>query len=107
MLLKIQATIVPVCKEQNLDLPIVKRTFHAGSIARRFFAPHPIILQVGSTVFVHGGILPQHTEYGLERINEETREWFLGNSGPKIPAFLSGKDAVVWARDYSTGQSKL
>lgn len=76
---------------------------YAGSLARRFFAPHPVILQIGSTVFVHGGILPKHTEYGLERMNQETRAWFLGESGKQIPAFLAGKEAIVWARDYSTG----
>jgi hypothetical protein len=34
--------------------------------------------QVGSTLFVHGGVLPSHVEYGLERINAETRAWLLG-----------------------------
>ena len=42
----------------------------AGSITRRFLAPHPTVLQIGSTLFVHGGILPEHAQYGLERINE-------------------------------------
>lgn len=41
-----------------------------GPITRRFLARHPIVLQVGSTVFVHGGILPDHAQYGLERINK-------------------------------------
>jgi hypothetical protein len=38
------------------------------------FPSHPLLprmpsRQVGSTVFVHGGVLPAHTEYGIERIN--------------------------------------
>jgi len=41
----------------------------AGHIAQRFFARHHTVLQIGSTVFVHGGILPSHADYGLERIN--------------------------------------
>jgi hypothetical protein len=45
----------------------------AGEVTRRFFARHPTVLQVGSTVFVHGGLLPQHVDYGLERINKETQ----------------------------------
>jgi hypothetical protein len=52
-----------------------------GPIATRFFAPHPTVLQVGSTVFVHGGVLPAHVEYGLERINAETQRWLLGDAG--------------------------
>ena len=75
----------------------------AGPVTRRFLAPHPVILQIGSTVFVHGGLLPQHIEYGLERINAETRSWMLGQAGATMPAFLSGRDAVVWARDFSQG----
>ena len=41
----------------------------AGHIAQRFLARHHTVLQIGSTVFVHGGILPSHADYGLERIN--------------------------------------
>lgn len=41
----------------------------AGSVAQRFLARHHTVLQIGSTVFVHGGILPSHADYGLERIN--------------------------------------
>lgn len=40
-----------------------------GSVAQRFLARHHTVLQIGSTVFVHGGILPSHADYGLERIN--------------------------------------
>jgi hypothetical protein len=28
-----------------------------------------VVLQVGSTVFVHAGVLPEHARYGLERMN--------------------------------------
>jgi hypothetical protein len=89
--------------------------FTGGPITRRFFAPHPTVLQVGSTLFVHGGVLPSHVEYGLERINRETRDWLMGkppgssggggsssssSSGKRLPPpeFLRGADAVVWAR---------
>eukprot|EP00899_Mesostigma_viride_P027240 jgi/Mesvir1/7700/Mv11661-RA.1 len=50
-----------------------------GAFARRFLAPHPTVLQVGSSVFVHGGLLPSHVaEPGLERINEEVSRWLRG-----------------------------
>jgi len=72
-----------------------------GPIATRFIAPHPIVLQIGTTVFVHGGLLPQHVEYGIERINKEARDWFTEGPIKAKPRFLSGRDALVWARDYS------
>ncbi len=76
-------------------------THTGGPIATRFFAPHPTVLQVGSTLFVHGGVLGKHVEYGLNRINAETQQWLLGRSGDTPPAFLRGANAVVWARDFS------
>lgn len=73
-----------------------------GEFSKRFIAPNPVILTIGSTVFVHGGLLPHHAEYGIEKINHETQDWVL-KRGPAEgkPSFLSGRRAVVWARDYS------
>lgn len=72
-----------------------------GPITQRFLAPHPVVLQIGSTVFVHAGVLPEHARYGLERLNSDTREWMMGSKDTDMPRFLNGRDAVVWARDYS------
>ena len=77
-----------------------------GPIAQRFFASHPVVLQVGQSVFVHGGLLPQHVDYGLERINSESRQWLLGQGGRYGPEFLQGRDAVVWSRHYSLEEAK-
>lgn len=74
----------------------------AGVMTRRFLAEHPMALQIGSTLFVHGGVLPMHAQYGLERINDESRAWMNG-SLPRMPSYLGGRQAVVWARDYSAG----
>lgn len=41
-----------------------------GPASTRFFGTNPTVLQVGSTVFVHGGLLPGHVDYGLDRISE-------------------------------------
>ena len=62
-----------------------------------------LCMQVGSTVFVHGGILPEHAAYGLERMNADCRAWMEGAPDARMPAFLGGRRAVVWARDYSNG----
>lgn len=71
-----------------------------GPFTRRFMARHPTILQVGSTVFVHGGLLPQHLEHGADAINSGTQEWMLGQA-TKPPSYLTGRNAVVWTRQYS------
>lgn len=55
-------------------------------------------------MFVHGGVLPEHADYGLERINQETADWLMGKSGDRMPDFLAGRKAVVWAREYSAGK---
>jgi hypothetical protein len=54
---------------------------------------------VDGTLFVHGGILPEHIDYGLDRINEETKQWLRGE-GP-YPQVLSGRESPVWTRRYS------
>lgn len=72
-----------------------------GPISSRFLASHPTVLMVGSTVFVHGGLLPSHARYGLQKMNDEVRSWILGGQGQFGPKYLHGRDAVVWVRKYS------
>lgn len=55
-----------------------------------------------SNLFVHGGVLPEHAKYGLERLNSETAAWLAGQA-QGMPDFLGGRSAIVWAREYSTG----
>jgi hypothetical protein len=62
-------------------------------------ARHPIALVVGETAFVHGGLLPEHAAYGLDTINQETRDWMQGEA-PR-PSVLSGDNSPVWSRHYS------
>ncbi|KAH9539154.1 hypothetical protein CY35_15G043600 [Sphagnum magellanicum] len=47
-----------------------------GPISSRFLANHHTVLVVGSSVFVHGGLLPAHMDYGLEHINQE-ENWMI------------------------------
>lgn len=77
-----------------------------GQVAQRFLARHHTVLQIGSTVFVHGGILPSHADYGLERINRESQQWIAGQTPQQEPDFLAGRSAVVWAREYSTEDAR-
>lgn len=74
-----------------------------GPISTRFLSQNVTVLVVGDSVFVHGGLLPDHVYYGLERINEEVRDWING-SGEKrraAPEYCKGRNAVVWLRKFS------
>jgi hypothetical protein len=53
----------------------------------------------GDNVFVHGGILPSHVAYGIDKINEEARAWLRGEQA--FPAILDGSDSPEWLRLYS------
>ena len=63
-------------------------------------AERDVIAMVGDSVFVHGGVLPSHVRYGLDRINREAREWMKAG-GRAAPDAVAGETAPIWARDYS------
>ncbi|KAK7273510.1 hypothetical protein RIF29_14562 [Crotalaria pallida] len=77
-----------------------------GPISRRFLSQNVTVLVVGDSIFVHGGLLPQHVSYGLERINEEVRDWVNGSMGRFSPAYCRGRDALVWLRKFSDEVAK-
>ncbi len=58
-----------------------------------------VVAVVGDSVFAHGGVLPEHVAYGIDRINREVRGWMAGK-GP-MPAVIASERAPVWVRDYS------
>jgi hypothetical protein len=62
-------------------------------------AGHNVLMVIGDSAFVHGGILPDHIDFGLPKINRQTHEWMLGERA--APEVLSGDDAPVWTRRYS------
>ncbi len=73
--------------------------FLPGGPYAKKIADHPIVAVVGDTVFAHGGVLPQHVEYGIERINDETQAWMEGKADP--PLVLQSEEAPIWTRLYS------
>lgn len=75
--------------------------FLPGGPAAKLLAHHNVVAVVGETLFVHGGVLPEHVDYGLERINEETRKWMRGQAAP--PEFMQSRDPLppMWVRTYS------
>ncbi len=74
--------------------------FAPGGPYARMLAKRPTVLVVGDTVFAHGGVLPEHVSYGLEKINQEIQRWLLGQTDTP-PAIASGETSPVWTRDYS------
>ncbi|OIV97200.1 hypothetical protein TanjilG_28951 [Lupinus angustifolius] len=77
-----------------------------GPISRRFLSQNVTVLVVGDSIFVHGGLLPHHVSYGLEKINEEVRNWINGSTGRFSPAYCRGRDALVWLRKFSDEVAK-
>lgn len=73
--------------------------FLPGGTYATLLAKRDLIAVVGDSVFVHGGVLPEHVEYGIARLNLETREWMEGKRG--MPAPLASARGPVWVRDYS------
>lgn len=62
-------------------------------------AQHLTVARVGDSLFAHGGVLPAHVDYGLDRLNSEASA-FLSGKLRVLPAALSAEDAPVWTRVY-------
>ncbi|MFT5683755.1 MAG: hypothetical protein ACI8RZ_004687 [Myxococcota bacterium] len=70
----------------------------AGEYAMKL-SEHLVILQLEGTIFVHGGVLPEHVDFGIDAINEETGAWMRGE-GSRSDPMVSG-DPPIWSRHYS------
>ncbi len=75
--------------------------FHPGGEWARRLAKRSVVAIVGDSVFVHGGLLPKHVAYGLDRINAEVSAWMRGQG--RLPALMQRQDAPDWLREYSEG----
>jgi hypothetical protein len=72
-----------------------------GPYARRL-ADFPVVLQLGGTVFVHGGVEPRWASYGIDRINRDVRQWLLGLAPePDSALGVDDGDRVMWTRRFS------
>jgi hypothetical protein len=75
--------------------------FRPGGPYAEILSGHNVTMVVGDTIFVHGGILPSHVEYGLENINRGVHAFFKGEGA--FEAVMSGDSSPVWSRHYSSG----
>jgi hypothetical protein len=74
--------------------------FRPGGPYARMLAERPVVVQVGDTVFVHGGVLSKHVRYGLQKINDEVRSFMLGER-PDLSPLVAAEDSPLWTRVYS------
>ena len=73
--------------------------FRPGGPYALKLAGHNVTMVVGDTIFVHGGILPAHVEYGLESLNRGVHGFFRGQNS--FQPVMQGADSPVWSRHYS------
>jgi hypothetical protein len=73
-----------------------------GPYAKRL-AEFPTVLQIGGTVFVHGGVVPRWARYGIDKINAEVSQWLLGRAPePDSAKGVDDGDRVMWTRQFSS-----
>jgi Calcineurin-like phosphoesterase len=75
--------------------------FAPGSLYALKLSKHLTVAVVGDSLFAHGGVLPAHVDYGLDRLNREAQS-FLAGRVRELPPALSGEDAPVWTRVYGS-----
>lgn len=79
--------------------------FAPGGPLAQQFARNSTVLVVNDTVFAHGGLLPVHVRYGLERINEGVSRWMLGDDSDDLRQALEyatgPQSSVVWNRQFA------
>jgi hypothetical protein len=76
--------------------------FRPGAAYARKLAEQNTIAIVGDTVFVHGGLLPEHVRYDVGRMNAEISAWMRGETG-SVPAAVRDQASPVWTRAYGEG----
>ena len=74
--------------------------FAPGGKYALMLAERSFVAKVGDSVFVHGGILPEHVDYGLGRMHDELTAWLRGTS-PKLPEEVAGNEGPLWTRFYT------
>lgn len=75
------------------------RAFLPGGGIALELAKRPLIVMVGDTLFAHGGVLPAHVKYGIDRLNAETASWMRGERAVP-PAPVLDPDGPLWTRVY-------
>lgn len=89
------------------DIPAEYRgrivAFAPGGPEAQRLAEHPMVLQLGDTVFVHGGVESKWARIGLSTLNAQTAA-FLKGEGP-IPEAVTAQDGPLWSRRFASDDS--
>lgn len=80
--------------------------FLPGGGGAQVLSERPLVVMVGPTVFVHGGVLPHHVDYGIDRLNAENNRWMRAES-PDPPVLVVDPEGPVWTRLYGEPQLSL
>jgi hypothetical protein len=91
----------------HVDAPARGRAaaFAPGGPYATMIASRPVIYRSGDTMFVHGGILPKHVTYGIDRINGDARAYLLGEK-TEPSRILASEDGPLWTRMYSAAPGR-
>jgi hypothetical protein len=81
--------------------------YRPGGVMAKEFSRNPTVLIINNEiVFAHGGLLPHHVSYGVQRINDEVARWMKGadcsdGSSPSPPFTAMGdSNSVMWNRTF-------
>lgn len=93
---------------QDLDMLVRARLalYTPGQPMAKELSRNPTALVINDTVFAHGGLLPMHVKYGLEKINAEVAAWMRADKteegGYAPPPFIAMGDskAIMWNRTF-------
>lgn len=77
--------------------------FTPGGPYARKLADRLVILQVGETVFAHGGVTLRHVDYGIDKLNREAGQWLAGQTDAQ-PEELQKRHSPTWVRRLSEGE---
>jgi hypothetical protein len=73
--------------------------FAPGGAYAKILGKRKVIEIIDGNVFVHGGVLPAHVTYGIDKLNGEVSQWL--DSGGKEPSLLLSSAGPTWTRLYS------
>lgn len=77
--------------------------FLPGGGAAAVLARRRLVVMVGDTVFVHGGVTTQHVSYGIDKLNQESKEWMLGKT-TLPPRLVVDENGPLWTRIYGDAE---
>jgi hypothetical protein len=74
--------------------------FRPGGPYALALSDHPVVLQLGDNVFVHGGLIPRFARAGVDTINNSVAAWMRGEAAE--PDYVEGDDCPIWSRHFSS-----